>query len=145
LPLTPKTTFRQTLTHKISFHTKINNPSKPILNNPSKPILNNPSKPILNNPSKPILAYWMLGSAALVFTIVVVGGLTRLTESGLSIVEWNLIRGIKPPTNPQEWQTEFDKYSQFPEYKIKNHHMTLEEFKFIYYMEWVEIPLIIGS
>jgi hypothetical protein len=68
--------------------------------------------------SNPIVAYWMLGTAALVFSIVVVGGVTRLTESGLSIVEWNLIKGIKPPTNEQEWQQEFQKYSQFPEYKM---------------------------
>ncbi|KAI8910420.1 COX15/CtaA family [Gorgonomyces haynaldii] len=86
--------------------------------------------------TKPIVGYWFMLSGALVFTIVVVGGLTRLTESGLSITEWNVIRGMKPPLNEQEWETEFEKYKQFPEYKLLNHHMTLPEFKFIFYMEW---------
>lgn len=70
------------------------------------------------NSTNPIVGYWLLASAGLVFTIVVVGGVTRLTESGLSIVEWNLIKGIKPPTNEQEWKDEFEKYSQFPEFKL---------------------------
>lgn len=62
------------------------------------------------------VGYWYLLSGALVFSIVVVGGVTRLTESGLSIVEWNLIKGMKPPTNPEEWAVEFEKYKQFPEF-----------------------------
>lgn len=52
------------------------------------------------------------------FGIVVVGGMTRLTESGLSIVEWNLIKGMKPPRSQEEWEEEFGKYKQFPEYKM---------------------------
>ncbi|RKP35131.1 COX15/CtaA family [Dimargaris cristalligena] len=82
------------------------------------------------------VGYWLLASAASVFGIVVWGGVTRLTESGLSIVEWNLIRGMKPPTSQAEWEVEFDKYKQFPEYKRLNQHMTLDEFKFIFFMEW---------
>lgn len=70
------------------------------------------------------------------FGIVVLGGLTRLTESGLSIVEWNLIKGMKPPRSTEEWEEEFNKYKQFPEYKVLNHHMELDEFKKIFYMEW---------
>ncbi|KAJ3333442.1 Cytochrome c oxidase assembly protein cox15 [Blyttiomyces sp. JEL0837] len=62
--------------------------------------------------------------------------LTRLTESGLSIVEWNLIKGMKPPANEAEWNVEFEKYKQFPEYKLLNHNITLNEFKFIFFMEW---------
>ena len=65
-----------------------------------------------------IVGWWYLLSGSLVFTIVVVGGLTRLTESGLSIVEWNLIKGMKPPTSEQEWEEEFAKYKEFPEYKM---------------------------
>ncbi|KAG0086751.1 Cytochrome c oxidase assembly protein cox15 [Podila epicladia] len=85
---------------------------------------------------KPVVGYWMLTISAMTFGIVVVGGMTRLTESGLSIVEWNLIRGMKPPRSQAEWDEEFEKYKQFPEYKILNHGMTIEEFKRIFYYEW---------
>jgi hypothetical protein len=63
-----------------------------------------------------IVGYWFLLSGALVFTIVIVGGVTRLTESGLSIVEWNLIKGMRPPSSEDEWNTEFEKYKKFPEF-----------------------------
>lgn len=95
----------------------------------------------------------MLGSAALVMGMVVVGGVTRLTESGLSITEWKPIVGAVPPRNQAEWEAEFEKYKQFPEYKKYtlqgntrralinvcyrlNMGMTLEEFKFIFFMEY---------
>jgi cytochrome c oxidase assembly protein subunit 15 len=68
--------------------------------------------------TKPIVAYWLYFNAAMVYAIVVVGGLTRLTESGLSIVEWNVISGMKAPRSEQEWRDEFEKYKQFPEYKL---------------------------
>jgi cytochrome c oxidase assembly protein subunit 15 len=68
--------------------------------------------------TKPIVGYWLLGTAGLVFGIVVLGGLTRLTESGLSIVEWKPITGIIPPLNNARWEEEFEKYKQFPEYKL---------------------------
>ncbi|KAJ1552318.1 Cytochrome c oxidase assembly protein cox15, partial [Cladochytrium tenue] len=82
------------------------------------------------------VGYWFLACGALVFLIVAVGGLTRLTESGLSIVEWNLIAGMKPPRSEEEWEAEFEKYKLFPEYKLLNHNMTLPEFKNIFYYEW---------
>ncbi|KAL2919545.1 Cytochrome c oxidase assembly protein cox15 [Polyrhizophydium stewartii] len=94
------------------------------------------SDPQRDKTTRPIVGYWYLFSGALVFSIVALGGLTRLTESGLSIVEWNVIKGMKPPQSQQEWEEEFEKYKQFPEYKLLNHHMTLSEFKFIFYMEW---------
>ncbi|KAI8592124.1 cytochrome oxidase assembly protein-domain-containing protein [Geranomyces variabilis] len=87
-------------------------------------------------PSKPIVGWWYLFSGSLVFGIVALGGLTRLTESGLSIVEWNVIKGMKPPRSQEEWEEEFEKYKQFPEYKLLNHNITLAEFKSIFYMEW---------
>lgn len=68
--------------------------------------------------TKPIVGYWLYFNAGLVYSIVVVGGLTRLTESGLSITEWNVISGMKPPRSEQEWQEQFEKYKQFPEYKL---------------------------
>ncbi|KAF9916557.1 Cytochrome c oxidase assembly protein cox15 [Linnemannia zychae] len=85
---------------------------------------------------KPIVGYWMLTISAMTFGVVVVGGMTRLTESGLSIVEWNLIKGMKPPRSQAEWEEEFEKYKQFPEYKVLNQGMSLEEFKRIFYYEW---------
>lgn len=94
------------------------------------------SKDETQSQTKPIVGYMFLFTSSLVFAIVVVGGLTRLTESGLSITEWNLIKGMKPPRNESEWELEFSKYKQSPEFIKLNHRMTLEEFKFIYYMEW---------
>ncbi|EMG45716.1 COX15 Cytochrome c oxidase assembly protein COX15 [Candida maltosa Xu316] len=82
------------------------------------------------------IAWWLLGTSGLVFGIVVLGGLTRLTESGLSITEWKPVTGAIPPLNEQEWQDEFDKYKDSPEFKQLNSHITLEEFKFIFSMEW---------
>ncbi|KAF2092251.1 electron transfer protein 1, mitochondrial precursor [Saccharata proteae CBS 121410] len=86
--------------------------------------------------SDKIVAYWLLGSAASVFGIVVFGGLTRLTESGLSITEWRPVAGSLPPMNQEDWDSEFDKYRSSPEFQLLNSRMTLEEFKKIYFMEW---------
>ncbi|CEJ91161.1 Putative Cytochrome c oxidase assembly protein COX15 [[Torrubiella] hemipterigena] len=82
------------------------------------------------------VAYWLLGSAASVFGIVVWGGLTRLTESGLSITEWKPVTGSLPPRSQEDWESEFEKYRASPEFKILNPNMDLEEFKKIYFMEW---------
>ncbi|ODH29217.1 hypothetical protein ACO22_03805 [Paracoccidioides brasiliensis] len=87
--------------------------------------------------SSKVVAYWLLGSAASVFGIVVFGGLTRLTESGLSITEWRPVTGSLPPFNTADWESEFEKYRSFPEYQVLRPNMTLSEFKFIYYMEWI--------
>lgn len=81
-------------------------------------------------------SYWLLGTSGLVFGIVVLGGLTRLTESGLSITEWKPVTGAIPPLNEEEWEIEFAKYKDSPEFKQLNSHITLEEFKFIFSMEW---------
>ncbi|KAJ5773181.1 hypothetical protein N7457_008077 [Penicillium paradoxum] len=83
------------------------------------------------------VAYWLLGSAASVFGIVVFGGLTRLTESGLSITEWRPVTGSLPPMNAADWEDEFSKYRASPEFQLLNPNMTLSEFKSIYYMEWI--------
>ncbi|CAI6331945.1 unnamed protein product [Periconia digitata] len=82
------------------------------------------------------VAYWLLGSAASVFGIVIFGGLTRLTESGLSITEWRPVTGSLWPSNQQAWEDEFEKYRSSPEFKMLNSTMTLPEFKQIYFMEW---------
>ncbi|OBT57529.1 hypothetical protein VE04_02118 [Pseudogymnoascus sp. 24MN13] len=83
------------------------------------------------------VAFWLLGSAASVFGIVVFGGLTRLTESGLSITEWRPVTGTLPPLSAADWDSEFNKYRASPEFKLLNPTMTLDEFKYIYFMEWM--------
>jgi heme a synthase len=82
------------------------------------------------------LANWLLGVAMLVFAMVVVGGITRLTESGLSITEWKPVTGALPPLNEAQWLAEFEKYRQIPEYQLLNKGMSLADFKFIYFWEW---------
>lgn len=85
------------------------------------------------------LANWLMAVAFLVFIMVIVGGITRLTESGLSITEWKPVTGTLPPLNEAQWVSEFEKYKQIPEYLEINGPagMTLAEFKFIYFWEWV--------
>ncbi|XP_037541448.1 cytochrome c oxidase assembly protein COX15 homolog isoform X1 [Nematolebias whitei] len=98
-----------------------------------------PSKSAVTVPNEAtnrIVGRWLLGCSGLVVGAIVLGGVTRLTESGLSMVDWHLVKEMKPPQTEEEWQAEFSKYQQFPEFKILNHQMTLPEFKFIFYMEW---------
>lgn len=83
------------------------------------------------------IANWLLAVAMLVFFMVVVGGITRLTESGLSITEWKPISGTLPPLNEADWASEFEKYKQIPEYQQVNKGMSMNDFKFIYFWEWV--------
>lgn len=83
--------------------------------------------------TKPI-AYWLFGVSALVAGMVTVGGITRLTRSGLSMTDWKL-QGSLPPMNEQDWQKEFDRYKLYPEWQQRK-SMTLEEFKFIYFWEY---------
>src|SRR5512139_2077118 len=82
------------------------------------------------------IRWWLVAVAALVFAMVIVGGATRLTESGLSIVEWRPVTGALPPLSEAQWMVEFAKYSTTPEYKILNFGMSLEDFKTIYWWEW---------
>ena len=79
---------------------------------------------------------WLIISLLLVFLIIVVGGLTRLTNSGLSITEWELFKGIFPPLNESSWFIYFDLYKQIPQFKLINPTMTLDEFKIIFYWEY---------
>lgn len=82
------------------------------------------------------VAYWLLFCGVSVFGIVLLGGLTRLTESGLSITEWKPITGALPPRSQADWEKEFALYQQSPEFKELNSDMDLDDYKFIYYMEW---------
>lgn len=82
------------------------------------------------------VATWLFICAAMVFATLVVGGVTRLTHSGLSIVEWQPIVGTIPPLNLAEWEETFDKYKKTPEYEKVNHQMSLDEFKGIFWWEY---------
>ena len=82
------------------------------------------------------IANWLLAVALLVFCMVVVGGITRLTESGLSITEWKPVSGALPPLSEAQWINEFAKYKATPEYQQINNGMAMADFKFIYFWEW---------
>ena len=84
------------------------------------------------------IGLWLAGCSGMVAGAVILGGVTRLTESGLSMVDWRLIKDMVPPKNDQEWMEEFERYKQFPEWKYlnKDREFTLNDFKFIFYMEW---------
>ena len=84
-----------------------------------------------------MLGFWLLVVAVLVFAIVVVGGITRLTESGLSITQWDPILGAIPPLNDAQWQRAFDGYKAIPQYHAFNQGMTLEGFKHIFFWEYL--------
>src|ERR1700733_5861310 len=79
---------------------------------------------------------WLYAVAALVVAMVLVGGATRLTESGLSITEWRPVMGVLPPLDAAQWQSEFDKYRAIPQFRELNADMNLDAFKTIYWWEW---------
>ena len=81
--------------------------------------------------------YWLFTGCALIFIMVVVGGMTRLTHSGLSIPDYKLISGAIPPINDQQWQEAFELYKQYPEYQKLNSNISLTEFKGIFFWEWL--------
>ena len=81
--------------------------------------------------------YWLFTGCILIFIMVVVGGITRLTHSGLSIPDYKLITGTIPPINQQQWQEAFDLYKQYPEYQKLNSKISLTEFKGIFFWEWL--------
>ena len=83
-----------------------------------------------------LFIFWLYSSLVLIFFMVIVGGLTRLTNSGLSITEWELFKGTLPPFNENSWAYYFDLYKKIPQYDIVNPHMTINEFKVIFYWEY---------
>ncbi|MET0275138.1 MAG: COX15/CtaA family protein [Phenylobacterium sp.] len=82
------------------------------------------------------VAIWLIAVAALVLAMVVVGGATRLTDSGLSITEWKPVTGAIPPLSAADWQSEFARYQQIPQYRELNRGMSLSQFQSIYWWEW---------
>jgi len=86
--------------------------------------------------SRKAVGIWLLAVAAIIIGMVTLGGLTRLTGSGLSITEWDPIVGAIPPLNDVQWHDAFAKYQQIPQYRLENHGMSLEGFKAIFWWEW---------
>ncbi|REK51718.1 MAG: heme A synthase [Bacteroidetes bacterium] len=91
----------------------------------------------MNTKANRRVAIWLLSGCFLIFVMVVVGGITRLTGSGLSITERNVIMGTIPPTDEAEWQELFDKYQQIPQYELVNPHFELHDFKKIFWWEYI--------
>ena len=83
-----------------------------------------------------LVRFWLVLTAALIFAMVMVGGATRLTESGLSITQWKPVTGVIPPLNLADWQAEFARYREIPQFAKLNSDMTLEGFKTIFWWEW---------
>ncbi len=100
----------------------------------------------VNDNSKKQLIIWLLSGCVLIAIMVLIGGITRLTHSGLSMVTWKPVTGMIPPLNEQQWVEEFNKYQTSPEYIKKNYHFTLSEFKDIFFWEYLHrlIGRIIG-
>jgi cytochrome c oxidase assembly protein subunit 15 len=92
--------------------------------------------PTIDPPRTRAVQLWLYAVAALIFLTLIVGGATRLTESGLSITEWKPVTGVLPPLSQQGWQDEFAKYREIPQYRELNRGMTIAQFKTIYWWEW---------
>ena len=88
------------------------------------------------DPYTKFIRLWLVTIFLLIIVIIVVGGLTRLTDSGLSITQWELFKGVLPPLNSEKWNFYFNEYKKIPEYQEINFNMTLNEFKVIYYWEY---------
>jgi cytochrome c oxidase assembly protein subunit 15 len=95
-----------------------------------------PAAPTARTGSRAVAA-WLFACCALVFAMVIVGGVTRLTHSGLSIVEWQPFIGTIPPLSDADWAAQFEKYKLTPEFKLRNHDMTVEGFKSIFWWEYI--------
>jgi heme a synthase len=93
------------------------------------------------------IRFWLTAVAGLIFLMVLVGGATRLTESGLSITQWKPVTGVLPPLSGAEWQAEFDRYKQIPQFAKLNSDMTLDGFKAIFWWEWTHrlLARVVGA
>ena len=91
---------------------------------------------IENKQLKYYISFWLATMFCMISIMIIVGGLTRLTDSGLSITEWQLFSGFLPPINETQWIKYFDLYKKIPEFQLQNYSMTLQEFKIIFWWEW---------
>jgi cytochrome c oxidase assembly protein subunit 15 len=92
---------------------------------------------VLKTSSVKMITAWLFSGCILIFCMVVIGGITRLTGSGLSITEWNVVMGAIPPLNDQQWNEAFEKYQQIPQFQKLNYHFTLDDFKKIFFWEYL--------
>ena len=92
---------------------------------------------IENKQLKNYISFWLATMFCMISIMIIVGGLTRLTDSGLSITEWELFSGFLPPINETQWIKYFDLYKKIPEFQLQNYSMTLQEFKIIFWWEWI--------
>ena len=92
---------------------------------------------IKNNHIKNYLVFWLASMYWIISIMIIIGGLTRLTDSGLSITEWQLFSGFLPPLTESDWKNYFNLYKEIPEFKLQNYSMTLQEFKVIFWWEWI--------
>ena len=92
---------------------------------------------IENKQLKNCISFWLATMFWMISIMIIVGGLTRLTDSGLSITEWQLFSGFLPPINETQWIKYFDLYKKIPEFQLQNYSMTLQEFKIIFWWEWI--------
>jgi len=107
---------------------------------------------IIQHKGQKAVAAWIYIGVGMLVVQVILGGITRLTGSGLSITEWNVITGALPPMNEQQWLAEFDKYRHTPQYQFLNADFTLRDFKFIFFWEWlhrnwarlISVVLVVG-
>src|SRR5690554_1879466 len=90
-----------------------------------------------NNKDNKRVIYWLLTGCFLIFIMIVVGGITRLTGSGLSMTNYKLVTDMIPPLNDVQWHDAFEEYKKFPEYQKLNYHFELEDFQYIYFWEWL--------
>ena len=90
----------------------------------------------IKNKKRTAVAYWLMTGTGMIIVQIILGGITRLTGSGLSITEWKPIKGVIPPLNHEEWNAEFELYKQKVQYKTINEGMTLSEFKWIFFWEY---------
>ena len=91
---------------------------------------------IENKELRKYISFWLISMFWIIALMIIVGGLTRLTDSGLSITQWQLYSGIFPPLSEIQWNQYFDLYKKIPEYKLQNYSMNLEEFKVIFWWEF---------
>ncbi len=92
---------------------------------------------IENNQFKNYISFWLCFMFCIISIVIIIGGLTRLTDSGLSITEWQLFSGFLPPINNSDWVNYFNLYKKIPEFKLQNYEMSLDEFKVIFWWEWI--------
>ncbi len=119
------------MSQKRSIFEEVDSDSKPAESKPQTGLIDR-----AKSGSRRAVQIWLAMLFILVASMILIGGMTRLTDSGLSITEWNVVKGAVPPMNEAAWLVEFEKYKQIPQYELLNEGMTLEAFKSIYWWEW---------